>query len=43
MYLIAKRPEHRVFFAGEHCSAEQAWIQGALLSALQAALAVAKA
>ena len=26
MYLIAKRPEHRVFFAGEHCSAEQAWI-----------------
>ena len=43
MYLVAKRPEHRVFFAGEHCSAEQAWIQGALVSALQAVLAVAKA
>ena len=28
MYLVAKRPEHRVFFAGEHCSAEQAWIRG---------------
>lgn len=43
MYGVAKQPEHRVFFAGEHCSAEQAWIQGALISAFQAALAIAKA
>jgi monoamine oxidase len=42
MYLIAKQPEHRVHFAGEHCSAEQAWIQGALISAMRAVLAIAK-
>jgi monoamine oxidase len=40
MYVDARRPEGRVHFAGEHCSAEQAWIQGALTSALEAALAV---
>jgi monoamine oxidase len=43
MYVGAKRPEARVYFAGEHCSAEQAWIQGALTSALEAALAVLQA
>lgn len=43
MYLNARRPEERVYFAGEHCSPMQAWIQGALTSALQAVLAVAKA
>ncbi len=29
-------PEGSVFFAGEHCSLENAWIQGALISALRA-------
>jgi monoamine oxidase len=43
MYGIAKQPEHRVFFAGEHCSAEQAWIQGALISAFRAVLDITKA
>jgi monoamine oxidase len=43
MYVDAKRPEAQVYFAGEHCSAEQAWIQGALTSALEAALAVLQA
>jgi monoamine oxidase len=42
-YVDARRPEAQVFFAGEHCSAEQAWIQGALTSALAAALAVLRA
>lgn len=42
MYGVAKQPEHRVFFAGEHCSAEQAWIQGALISAFRAVLDVTK-
>jgi len=42
-YVDAKRPEARVYFAGEHCSAEQAWIQSALTSALEAALAVLQA
>jgi monoamine oxidase len=32
----AIRPEGRVFFAGEHCSTDQAWIQGALIAALRA-------
>jgi monoamine oxidase len=43
MYPDAKRPEARVYFAGEHCSAEQAWIQGALTSALEAVYAVLRA
>ncbi len=29
-------PEGRLFFAGEHCSLEQGWIQGALISSLRA-------
>ena len=36
-YADAIRPEGRLFFAGEHCSLDQAWIQGALISALRAA------
>jgi monoamine oxidase len=32
----AIRPEGRVFFAGEHCSTDQAWIQGALIASLRA-------
>ena len=30
------KPEGRLFFAGEHCSLDQAWIQGALVSSLRA-------
>lgn len=36
-YSDAIRPEGRIHFAGEHCSLDQAWIQGALISALRAA------
>lgn len=32
----AARPEGRIFFAGEHCSAQPAWIEGAVTSALDA-------
>jgi monoamine oxidase len=35
-YGDAIRPEGRVFFAGEHCSTDQAWIQGALIASLRA-------
>lgn len=35
-YHAAIRPEGRLHFAGEHCSLDQAWIQGALVSALRA-------
>lgn len=34
-YHDAISPEGNLFFAGEHCSTEQAWIQGALISALR--------
>lgn len=34
----AIKPEGRLFFAGEHCSTDQAWIQGAMISSLQAVL-----
>ena len=30
------KPEGRLFFAGEHCSTDQAWIQGSRISALEA-------
>lgn len=30
----ARQPDQGVYFAGEHCSLDQAWIQGALTSAL---------
>lgn len=32
----ASRPEHRLFFAGEHCSSTTAWIEGAIESAVRA-------
>ncbi len=35
-YVDAIAPEGRVFFAGEHCSMDQAWMQGAAISALRA-------
>ena len=30
------RPEGQLHFAGEHCSLDQAWIQGAVMSGLRA-------
>ncbi len=39
-YHDAIRPEGRCHFAGEHCSMDQAWIQGALTSALSAVSAI---
>lgn len=35
-YQDAIRPEGRLFFAGEHCSTDPAWIQGALIASLRA-------
>ncbi len=35
-YPAAIRAEGRLHFAGEHCSLDQGWIQGALMSALRA-------
>jgi monoamine oxidase len=34
--LEAQRPQHGLFFAGEHCSNQPAWIEGAITSALLA-------
>tara|TARA_R110002073_G_scaffold73085_17_gene178876 strand:- start:28637 stop:30394 length:1758 start_codon:yes stop_codon:yes gene_type:complete len=39
----AIRPEKNVHFAGEHCSLDQGWIQGALISALRAVEEVVRA
>lgn len=36
IYKHAIQPEGNVHFAGEHCSLQNAWIQGALSSALRA-------
>ncbi|MEU7031102.1 NAD(P)/FAD-dependent oxidoreductase [Streptomyces sp. NPDC046275] len=36
----AARPQGRLFFAGEHCSGEPAWIEGAVESALTAVAAI---
>jgi monoamine oxidase len=36
IFLDGKKSEGRVFFAGEHCSTDQAWIQGALIASLEA-------
>jgi monoamine oxidase len=36
LYQAGIRPEQGVHFAGEHLSTDQAWIQGALISALRA-------
>ena len=30
------KPEGRLYFAGEHCSLDQGWMQGAITSALEA-------
>jgi monoamine oxidase len=38
--LRATRPQGRLFFAGEHCSSEPAWIEGAVESALVAVRAI---
>jgi monoamine oxidase len=37
---IAPAPGGRLWFAGEHCSTDQAWIQGALISSLRGVLGV---
>ena len=34
------RPDKRVYFAGEHCSDQRAWIEGAITSGLQAVSAL---
>lgn len=39
----AARPQGRLFFAGEHCSATPAWINGAIESALAAVAAIDRA
>lgn len=41
-YPAAIRPEGRLFFAGEHCSTDQGWIQGALIASLRAVLEIVK-
>jgi monoamine oxidase len=42
-HLDVSRPEGPVHFAGEHTSLKHAWIEGALESAVRAALAVHRA
>ncbi|MFK7831273.1 MAG: flavin monoamine oxidase family protein [Congregibacter sp.] len=36
LFPLASKPEGRIFFAGEHCSTDQAWIQGSLISTFTA-------
>ncbi|WP_084756178.1 flavin monoamine oxidase family protein [Candidatus Paracaedibacter symbiosus] len=40
LYKSTIQPEGRIFFAGEHCSTFQGWIQGAIISALECAQAI---
>ncbi|MFJ6410634.1 flavin monoamine oxidase family protein [Streptomyces hydrogenans] len=40
--LRALRPQGRMFFAGEHCATEPAWIEGAVESALEAVELIAR-
>lgn len=40
LYPAAIAPEGRLFFAGEHCSTDQGWIQGALIASLRAVLQI---
>ncbi|MFF9504759.1 flavin monoamine oxidase family protein [Streptomyces sp. NPDC014656] len=40
--LRALRPQGRMFFAGEHCATEPAWIEGAVESALEAVRLIAR-
>jgi monoamine oxidase len=42
-YPGAVRNEGHLYFAGEHCSTDNGWIQGALISALRAVLGIASA
>lgn len=42
-HLDVSRPEGPVHFAGEHTSLKHAWIEGALESAVRAAVAVHRA
>jgi len=35
-YLDAIKAEGNLFFAGEHCSLDQGWIQGSIISSLRA-------
>ena len=35
-YQDSIKPEGKLFFAGEHCSLDQGWIQGALIASLRA-------
>lgn len=39
-YPAARRPEGNLHFAGEHCSLDQGWMQGAIESSLEAVLQV---
>jgi hypothetical protein len=39
-YPAAIHPEGRLYFAGEHCSTDQGWIQGALIASLRAVLQI---
>jgi monoamine oxidase len=39
-YEGAIAPNGRVYFAGEHCSTDNGWIQGALIAALRAVLEI---
>jgi monoamine oxidase len=41
-YLDAVRPEGNLHFAGEHCSLDNGWIQGAVISSLNAVEAIVK-
>lgn len=36
VFPAAAKPEGRLYFAGDHCSTDQAWIQGSMISALKA-------
>jgi monoamine oxidase len=40
LYPDAIRPDGRLYFAGEHCSTDQGWIQGALIASLRAVLQI---
>jgi monoamine oxidase len=42
IYNYAIQPEGNIYFAGEHCSLINAWIQGALVSALRSVEEIVK-
>jgi len=41
-YLDSIKPEGRLYFAGEHCSLDNGWIQGSIISALEAVSHIVK-